>query len=86
MRDPERAPIAESDVGTPALERHGPCLICGEWIDGGPADDVCALTVERAGSFAEHVAHGRCLDGVTHAATPARDNYLAGKYRTPSGR
>lgn len=99
MRNPDAPAISESQFQPPPLPRRGLCLICGDWIDAEQRDDVYLVTLAREGDdVSEHVAHAECLARVTHEsarlpgsarqATPqdVPENYLASKFRTPSGR
>lgn len=97
MRNPEATQITESEVIPPRLEPRGPCLVCGEWIDEGQADDPFTVTLDRRGEVFERVAHASCIAAVAHESAGlggvqevmpdvVPDNYLASKFRTPSGR
>jgi hypothetical protein len=98
MRNPDAAPISESALQPEPLPRHGLCLICGEWLDGEQGEDAYAVTLARGGDVFEHVSHAACLARVAHesARLPGGErktmpevvpeNYLASKFRTPSGR
>jgi hypothetical protein len=94
MHDPQAPSIDEAEFDAPPLPRRGLCLICGVWIDDDERD-VYGVTLALGGNDAsQHVAHIACLGRVVHPSArlpdaPARavpDNYLASKFRTPSGR
>jgi hypothetical protein len=93
-RNPDTLPISESEVGAPPRPRHGLCMICGVWVDAEEGDEVYGVTLARSGfDVSEHVSHATCLLPLTHESarlpgTPGTlpANYLASKYRTPSGR
>jgi hypothetical protein len=100
-RDPRVVAITEAEVRGAPPPRQGLCLICGTWIEGDEESYAVALTAPDQ-ELSEHVACPECIRRVAHpsarldpapplvdpvpppAAQP--DNYLAGKYRTASGR
>ena len=97
MRNPAVEEIAESEIAPPPLPRRGNCMICGNWVDADEGDDAVAAALDHGGNVIERVAHAACLARVAHpsaglsellagSSEGVPDNYLASKFRTPSGR
>jgi hypothetical protein len=100
-RDPRVLAITEAEVQEAPPPRQGLCMFCGTWIERDQPSFGVSVT-SPGQELSEHVACPECVSRVAHPsarldpAAPVIDptppaaaqpeNYLAGKYRTPSGR
>jgi hypothetical protein len=69
MHDPERRDIPERQEER-VLERGGPCLVCGEWIEAD-ARDTYRVLVSNPPREAEYACHEACFERVKHPTVQA---------------